>query len=83
MLPNLTRPRANDHFINRNGSMKISVITLNTRPILKPTILNGNRMSQINGYSSKRINAKGQQITNKIAQRMMPIKVFMFSVLTG
>jgi hypothetical protein len=49
--------------------------------MLKPTILNGNNISQINGYRSKRTNAKGQQITNKIAQRIMPIKVFMFCVL--
>jgi hypothetical protein len=55
----------------RNGNSSIAPTSLNTRPMVSPTILNGSRMSQINGNRNNIINARGQHITNKIHQRII------------
>jgi hypothetical protein len=59
------------------GNKKIAVISLNTKPIVNPTILKGNRISQIKGNKNNKIRAIGQQKTSKMNQRVMAINVFM------
>lgn len=46
-------------------------ITLNTNPMVSPTIRNGRRISQISGNRNSAANARGQQITNNRHQRII------------
>ena len=41
-----------------------------------PMILNGNKISQINGNKNKRTIARGQHSTNRMHQRIKVINVF-------
>lgn len=51
-------------------------MSLNISPIVRPTILNGNRMSHINGNKKSATRASGQQSVKSIHRRRMAISVF-------
>ncbi|MBR9776450.1 MAG: hypothetical protein GYB55_16080 [Cytophagales bacterium] len=42
-----------------------------------PSKRKGKNISQMSGYNNKTIRAKGQQRTNKMAQRTIPINILM------
>jgi hypothetical protein len=59
----------------RKGNRNIAPINLNTSSMVKPTILNGSRISQISGKRNSIIKARGQHIANKIHHRIIARKV--------
>jgi hypothetical protein len=63
-------------FITRKGNSNMADTSLKTRSIVSPTILNGRRISQIRGSRMMSISARGQHNTNRIHQRIIPIRVF-------
>jgi hypothetical protein len=65
----------------RNGNRKIALTSLNTSSMVNPTILNGSRMSQISGNRKSIIKARGQQITNKMHQRIIARKVRILKIV--
>ena len=52
-------------------------MSLNTRPMVSPTIVNGNSTSHIKGNRINITNARGQQVTNKRHKRIRAMKVLM------
>ncbi len=56
--------------------MKRAPMSLKMISIEKPTILNGNMISQIKGKRNKSTMAKGQHSTKRIHQRINVINVF-------
>jgi len=64
------------------GSIKRAPINLKTISIEKPMILNGSKISQINGNKNKSAMATGQHKTNKMHQRIREIRVFIESFYT-
>jgi hypothetical protein len=63
----------------RKGNSRIADMSLNTRSIDRPMILNGKRSSQINGNRMIRTRAIGQQRTNRMHQRITAMSVFIVS----
>jgi hypothetical protein len=61
--------------MTRNGSIKIAPINLKTALRVRPTILNGNKISQIMGKKIRTRIAIGQQTTNSKHQRTTARKV--------
>jgi hypothetical protein len=59
-----------------NGNRSTALTSLKTRSIVRPTILNGRRSSQISGKRKRMISARGQLITSKKHQRISEIKTF-------
>ena len=51
------------------------VMSLKTTSRVKPTILNGRRITQISGNRKIRTSANGQHMTNRIHHSMIAIKV--------
>src|SRR5690606_1852595 len=62
---------------NLNGKSRIPLTILNTNSSVKPTILNGNRISQTNGRRKIAAMASGQQTTKSKHQSNIPINVLM------
>ena len=55
-------------------------MNLKTSSIVNPTILKGSRINHTSGKRNIMTNASGQQMTNKIHQRIMARKVFMIMI---
>jgi hypothetical protein len=60
----------------RKGNMKRVPMNLKMISIENPMILNGNKISQINGNRNKRTIARGQHSTKRMHQRINEISVF-------
>lgn len=58
-----------------NGKSSMPPTILKTSSSVNPTILNGNRISQISGNNNSTTNAIGQHITKRIHQRIKPRNV--------
>jgi hypothetical protein len=71
-----TRPPAYLDFNTRKGNSKMLEISLNTRSMDNPMILNGRRINQMMGKSTISTSARGQHSTKRIHHNNRLISVF-------
>jgi hypothetical protein len=69
-------------FTSLKGNIRIAPMSLNSASSVNPTILKGRRISQIKGNKKISTSAKGQQITNKMHQRIRAMSVLMDKVFS-
>jgi hypothetical protein len=67
--------------VYENGNKSIAPIILKTHSKVKPTILKGKVISQINGKRSRNSKAKGQHKTKRIHQSTKEINTCMLNYI--